>query len=397
MNPSPRRTSAEVLSLVRALATQFAARADDYDRTSRFPHENVAELRAAAIPSVPVPAEYGGDGLGLYDCVLILEQLAQGDASTALGVAMHFHVIGTLAERRTWDEATFAELCARVVRDGALVNSAASEAEMGSPSRGGMPATTARRVPGGYVLNGRKRWVTFAPALSYFLVTAQLDEEIGVFVVERSTPGVQLDESSWRDSLSLRASGSFDVILNDVFVEERWCVERRAPAPSMAPLSGWAVCAFAAVYLGVGEAALQHTARYCQMRVPSALGKPIAELPHVRRNLGQMHLTLLAARTLLHAVAQSWERKPEARATLNAQLAAAKYLCTNAAITVTDLALRTVGAAGLERGLPLERLLRDARAGLMHPPQDDHALALLGEAALRATLQDKADGRTVAA
>jgi len=67
---------------------------------------------------------------------------------------------------------------------------------------------------------------------------------------------------------------------------------------------------------------------------------------------------------------------------MDAELATAKHLCTNAAIQATDIALRTVGANGLDRRLPLERLFRDARAGLMHPPQDEAALELIGRSAI---------------
>ncbi|MCS6773022.1 MAG: acyl-CoA dehydrogenase family protein [Anaerolineae bacterium] len=382
------RTLSELLATASALANQFATRAEAHDREASFPFDNVADLKAAQLPLVPVPVEFGGDGLGLYACVHILQRLAQGDASTALGIAMHYHVVGTLAETRPWADAAFAELCAEIVATGALVNSVASEPEMGSPSRGGLPATTATPVEGGFVLNGRKSWVTFAPALTFLLVTARLDEGIGVFVVRNGTHGITLVDT-WRNSLSLRASGSFDVVLEDVFVESRWHVEQRAPGQRRGGLpAGWSACAFAAVYLGVGEAALRATARYCLQRVPTALGKPIAELPHVQRNLGQMTVVLKGAQAVLHQVAQRWDACPEARSTLEADLAAAKHLCTNAAITVTDLALRTVGAAGLERRLPLERYLRDARAGLMHPPQDDRALEILGKAALQEARQD---------
>jgi alkylation response protein AidB-like acyl-CoA dehydrogenase len=67
---------------------------------------------------------------------------------------------------------------------------------------------------------------------------------------------------------------------------------------------------------------------------------------------------------------------------MEADLAMAKYLCTNASIDATDLALRTAGASGLERKLSLERLFRDARAGLMHPPQDEKALEVIGKGRL---------------
>jgi alkylation response protein AidB-like acyl-CoA dehydrogenase len=136
------------------------------------------------------------------------------------------------------------------------------------------------------------------------------------------------------------------------------------------------------VYLGVGEAALRSLACYAKQRVPTALGKPIAELPHIQRGVGQMDVILRGARAVLYAAAQRWSEYLEARAGMEPELAAAKHMCTNAAITATDIALRTAGASGLDRKLPLERYFRDARAGLMHPPQDDKALELIGKAAI---------------
>lgn len=376
------RSFDDILAAVDALTEKFAARADQHDRDGSFAFENVADLREAGLPRLPVPVELGGDGLNLYQCTLALEHLARGDASTALGLAMHVHIVGALAEQCTWPQEAFARLCEEIVREGILVNSAASEPEMGSPSRGGLPATTATRV-NGYLLNGRKRWVTYAPTLGYFLVTAMLDGGTGVFAVAANSPGLNLIDT-WTTNLSLRASGSYDVELKNVFVPAHWHVEQRAPGQVRrgALPAGWASCAFAAVYLGVGEAALFELARYAKRRVPTALGKPIAELPHVQRGVGQMDVTLRAARAVLHTTARKWSCQPDRRATMEPDLAAAKHLCTNGAITATDIALRTAGASGLDRKLPLERLFRDARAGLMHPPQDDRALELIGKAAI---------------
>ncbi len=380
---APRALDA-VLMRIAAMREDLAHTADQCDREARFVADNVQRVLDAHLHRLPVPRAQGGEGFNLLACTQVLRHLARADANTALGLAMHFHVIGSLADHCTWPPEAFAQLCRSVVEEAALVNSAASEPEMGSPSRGGLPATQARRTPGGFRLNGHKRWVTWAPALRFFIVTATLDDAIGVFVVDARAPGLALVDT-WRDSLSLRGSGSLDVILRDVFVPEAWLVERRSPTqPRRNGLpAAWPTCAFAAVYLGIGEGALETVARYALQRIPTALGKPIAELPHIQRLIGQIDATLRAARAVLLDAARRWSEHPDQRPTMEADLAAAKHLCTNAAITATDLAMRAAGAAGLERQLPLERYLRDARAGLMHPPQDDRALELLGRAVLQ--------------
>jgi len=381
-SPSPD----ELLSRAAALAPALAARAGLHDRDGSFPHESVADLRAAALHLLPVPAEWGGAGGSLVDAVNLLACIGGADASVALGLAMHVHVVGGLAENDTWPAGKFEKFCRAVVSEGALVNFVASEPEMGSPSRGGLPRTAACAVPGGVMLTGRKSWVTFAPVLDFLLTTAEHDGAMSVFAVRGRSPGLSLVDT-WSDALSLRASGSCDVVFEDVFVPDEWLVKdgRAAVAGrAVGQPSGWPTLAFAAVYLGVAEAAVRELARYCRERVPTALGKPIAELPHVQRNLGRMNIVARCARVTLLDAAQRWHAQPAARSAMEPDLALAKHLCTNAAVEATDIALRTAGAAGLEHRLPLERLLRDARAGLMHPPQDERALEILGRAALSA-------------
>ncbi len=85
-----------------------------------------------------------------------------------------------------------------------------------------------------------------------------------------------------------------------------------------------------------------------------------------------------------------WAQRPQDRAALGPQVAAAKHFVTNTACTVTDLGLRVAGGFSLTRQLTLERHFRDARGGLFQPPQDDLALGLLGRTALAARRTSKA-------
>jgi alkylation response protein AidB-like acyl-CoA dehydrogenase len=384
----------QIAALADHLAARFAERAPEHERTGTFPQQNYADLHEAGFLRLIVPPEYGGDGADLLDMVVALEHLARGDGSTAMAVDMTVHMIGRLRETRSWPEPIFAEVCRAIVREGALINAAASEPEMGSPSRGNMPATTATPVEGGYLLRGHKQFVSMAPALRYFVVSCALppseDAPQGATanaLIERGAPGLRL-EDTWSGALSLRASGSFDVLLEDVFVPEGRLVDRQAvgqppPLSGKSPASlAWFALTLSAVYLGIGQGASDTIRDYARTRVPTALGKPIATLPNIQRRVGEVEIALSAARSVLHHTARQWVEHPERREAMPPQIAIAKYLCTNAAASATDGALRIAGGFGITNRLPLERFFRDARAGLTHPPNDDTALEMVGKAAL---------------
>jgi alkylation response protein AidB-like acyl-CoA dehydrogenase len=381
-----------ILALADELAEHFALRAERYDRDGTFPHENYAELHEAGYLRLVVPREYGGEGADLLTMVLAQERLGRGDGATAMATGMLVQLIGRLAEERSWPEQVFAEVCHTLVAEGGLINTVVTEADLGSVSRGGVPATTATPTTGGWQINGHKLFASGGPALR-FLVTGVVvppsDDaphgETASAIVRAPTQGLRLVDT-WRDSLGVRTSGNYDVYYDDVFVPDEWLVGRRPIGAPLAPhqqpgLNAWGLV-IAAGYLGVGQAAVDAACDYANGRVPSSLGKPIAELPHIQQQIGQMQVALDAARAMLHNAADGWVAQPALRAQLGASVASAKYLCTNAACSATETALRVAGGFSLTRQLPLERFFRDARAGLFHPPQDDLALAQIGRTAL---------------
>lgn len=381
----------QIIALADELAARFAKRADHYDRYGAFPRENYTDLHTMGYLRWAVPTEYGGEGANLYETVLAQEHLAHGDGSTALAVDMTMHLIGRLAETRSWPEPIFAAVCHDIVTNGALINPAATEPEMGSPSRGGLPATTATPTTGGWLINGHKQFISMAPVLTYFAVSVQLPSSEtlpeggrGSAIVRAGSAGLRIVDT-WSDALSLRLNGNSDLFLEDVFVPDEWLVDRQprsgGPPKTTAQLA-WFNLTLAAVYLGIGQGGCDAGCAYAHERTPSTLGKPIATLPNIQRRIGLMTSRLTAARSVLYNVAQTWVHQPNLRATLAPQIALAKYLCTNAAADATDEALRVAGGFGLSADLPLERYFRDARAGLTHPPHDDAALELLGRTAL---------------
>jgi alkylation response protein AidB-like acyl-CoA dehydrogenase len=392
---------ARFVEMARALAEKFNARAAQHDREGTFPFENFADLRAGGYPSWAVPARYGGWGANLLEGVMIAETLAEGDGSTALAAVMHLQTLSNAEERRHWPEPLFAEVCRAAVERGALVNFIATEPEMGSPSHGGKPATTATPVaakgsrPAGYLINGRKNFASMSPTLDYMIASATIQNtregasiengvpagEVANFVIAPG-PGVTIEET-W-DSLGMRSTGSHDVIFCDVFVPTSHMIPPSPPNPpgTKPRVNAWFTMMVSSVYVGVAAAALQSAIHFAQHRVPPSLGKPLTELENVQRRLGEAELLLHQARTQLYHAAELWDRYPDRRAEVGELVLVAKYTATNNSVDAVDQCMRVAGGASMTKALPLERYYRDVRGGVGHPMHDDQILTTLGKAAI---------------
>jgi len=377
MTSAPRTLPA--VDLARDLAAQFASRADAADRRGRLPVEDVQALRESGYLAISAPEAYGGWGLSLRECVEAQFELAQGSGSTAMVAVMPIHIFGANRERTLWSDVDFERLC-RLVAGGALINSVASEPDLGSPSRGAIFQTHARRTNEGWCVNGHKNWSTGGAHLTHLLVSLDVDGDPAQMLVPNDAPGVRWVET-WQDSLTLRASDSDDVYFQDVIVPaDNLLVRRSSEERKPGGPNAWFSLLTAATYLGVAIAARNDTIRFALDRVPTALGKPIATLPKIQRQIGEMDLQLGAARLMLLEAASAWETGDSATAW--SRVVAAKQFANEAAINVTDIALRVAGGRAVTHALPLERYFRDARGGLTHPPSGDTALELVGRAAI---------------
>jgi alkylation response protein AidB-like acyl-CoA dehydrogenase len=357
----------------RAAAEIAAAHAARHDREATFPVEGLAELERNGYLSLA-----SRDGACVTELVLGNLDLAKGDASLALVVAMHNALIGRVRDAAVWPEAQLERIAS-----GGLINSLASEPEMGSPSRGGLPSTTARRVADGFILNGAKSFSSGSTVLRWGVVSARVegvgDPYLGSFLMPLNTTGISI-EPTW-DTLGMRATCSHTLHFQDVFVGAGAEVPRVTSMKDTLPHErAWSL-SVAAVYLGVAEAARDFAINFARERKPTALGgKPIASVPSIRERAARMDLRLFEGRGLLVATAREWDRAPSPE--MEAALAAAKVTATNTAVTVAEEAMRLVGGSSMDRTLALERHYRDVRGGLHHPPQDDAALALFARDAL---------------
>ena len=337
-----------------------------------------------------VPTSAGGLGASAAAAAEVLSAISAVDGATGLGFAMQVHTTGALREapdgsvpagitKRIWSA---------VVDDGALLNNAATEEGGGSPARGAIPGTRARRGSDdpatsderaagpttsdeAWRVTGEKTWTTWLPNLSHAFVTARIGEtepaDVGVFLVDLAGPGVERRPGF--DALGMRGSASGRLVLTDAPGE---LILRRSvadPDPRGAAPQAWFGLAIAAVYLGIGEGARDAVAAWALDRRPGDGSSAVADIPSVQLRLGRMDMGLRAARIVVLEVARCWDEEHEA-----SDVGLAKLVATRAAVDATDEALRIAGGPGFLVGR-LERAFRDARAGLINPPLEDVALA----------------------
>ena len=356
----------------------FSERAQELDESRGFPFENMKELKEFGYHTLTLAKEYGGKGGSLYDYLLGQETIATQCGPTALGIGWHVGTVLSLTEKRPWDADVLDEFF-KEVANGAIVNTAATEPNSGSPTRGARPETIATKQGNNWIITGRKTFTTLSPILNIILVTAWVTEEdvMGTFLIHRNLEGVSIEET-W-DMVSMQGTGSHDLVLQDVKVPDKYLVVRNQPGKKQP--DAW-LLHIPACYLGIATAARNFAIEFAKTYSPNSLPGPIRDLPNVQRTIGEIELELAEARHFLYSVAEKWDQKPETRNLLGKELGAVKHSVTNHAISVVDKAMRVVGAKSLQRTNPLQRYYRDVRAGLHNPPMDDATITFLAKSVL---------------
>jgi len=400
LEASPRQS--ELIALARRLARErFAPRAERHDREASFPFDDYADLRREGLFGLCVPARYGGLGADYETYCLVAEQLAQGNASTSLTFNMHcltMLMMGVIADQmpmapaaRERHEKLRAEKFREVVEDGAFYGQPHSEpVEQGETDRalsvgGRRFGTTARKVAGGYVVNGRKFFVSLAGCAPYFATPAiRLGDEPWIertlyLQVPKDAPGVSFP-GEW-DPMGMRGTVSRDMRLEDVFVPDAG--EVLPPGlfgamynafPQLSPLT------FGATFLGLMQAAYDGAIAYLTGHMAGAPGLH-TEAAVKGHAVAEMLFTLEAARALYYRAVS--EARPHAPAEVVQRARAAHVTVQRSTVTVTQEAIRVCGGRGLLKRYPLERYARDARAGaLMRPWTQEIATQQTWEAAL---------------
>ena len=181
-----------------AMSARFASRAARHDETGTASRENLAELRAAGLLALTVSPEFGGLGAGLDQVAGTIGRVAEGDPSTALILSMQYLQHAAIARSGRWPEALRRLVSTAAVERGALLNALRVEPELGTPARGGLPATVAFQEAGGWRIDGRKIYSTGSTVLRWGVVWARTDEaepRVGSFLVPMDAPGVSIRRS----------------------------------------------------------------------------------------------------------------------------------------------------------------------------------------------------------
>ncbi|MEU5031676.1 acyl-CoA dehydrogenase family protein [Streptomyces milbemycinicus] len=367
-----------------AVTAALAACADAHDRDASFPTEGFALVHQAGLLTATVAARHGGPGTGLAGTVSILRALGAGDPAVALVTAMTLFTHAAEARTSDWPPDAYAGLLAEAATGPALVNALRVEPELGSPVRGGLPATTARCDGDHWFLTGRKIYSTGAVGLSRMLVFARTEPtqddpvRVGSFIVRAGSPGLTI-EPTW-DHTGLRASRSDDVVLDSVRVPAGDVIGLAEPGARPDPVTGaWNALGLTALYLGAAGAARDWLIGFLHERVPTALGAPLATLPRFQSAVGEIETLLTGADTLVDALAARVDAGDPGAAD---QAAIAKVIGTRAAIAAVEQAVALTGNHGLTRANPLQRHYRDVLCSRVHTPQDDSVLTATGRAAL---------------
>ncbi|MGR9178739.1 acyl-CoA dehydrogenase family protein (plasmid) [Rhizobium leguminosarum] len=355
----------------------IADAAPDADRTGQFPWIGIRAVHQSGLLESTVATRYGGQGATLADAAHILAALGRGDPSVALISAMTiFNHLGQAAKNH-WPDDLYRRLLAEAKQKPLLLNAARVEPELGSPARGGLPATVARRTASGWSITGRKRFVTGAYGLTHFLVWAHTDEtpaRVGTFVVPNGLPGIHVIEN-W-NSLGMRATGSHDVEYTDVEIPAENVLELVDPSVAQQDNRAHAAITLAltAIYLGAAEAAQAAFIRFAHERVPANLGHPIARTERFVTLSGEIDLLVSGARQIIFGALEA--NHGDAEKMIRARLIAGRQLRE-----AVQIAVRGIGNPGLSADLGLERHFRDIQSVLVHAPQEDTSISILGRAA----------------
>jgi alkylation response protein AidB-like acyl-CoA dehydrogenase len=350
----------EVVALARDFVQrEIAPHSAAWDQARAFPPEILAKLGELGFFGLRIPEQFGGLGLDLLTYLMVLEEVAAGDASVSITLGVH-NSLGAGMLLRRGSQAQQQRWLPRMASGEVIAAFALSEPDAGSD-----PAsirTAARREREGWTINGTKSWVTSGDLAGLLIVMARTEEAaerrggrgISAFLVAGETAG--LEHGKAEDKMGLRASRTTGFVLRDVRPgpEALLGEEGRGLSHALEALDHGRL-GVAAQAVGIARSALELATKYATER--EQFGHPIKDFQAIQFKLADMATRVAAARALLHHSAEQ-EAAAGGRA---AQAAMTKLFASETAMWVTTQAVQVFGGYGYMRDYPVERLFRDAK------------------------------------
>jgi alkylation response protein AidB-like acyl-CoA dehydrogenase len=365
MNSLALITLTEEHEMIQQAARDFAQNeiapvAAEFDETGEFPLKNIKKMGELGLMGIEIPEEYGGAGMDALSYVLALEEVCKADASHGTIMSVNNSLYGNGILKFGTEEQKQKFL--RPVAIGKAIG-AYSLTEPMSGSDAGTMRSRAVRQGDGYVLNGRKSWVTSGPVADYMLLFCMTNSEnkqkgITAFIIETNKPGFIRGKKE--PKLGIRASATSEIVLEDYMcpVTNRLGEEGEGFKIAMSILDAGRV-GIGAQSLGISEAAYDASIGYARER--EAFGQKISEFQGVGFKLADMKTRIEASRLLVYNAAMAKERakKTGERYTLEASMA--KLFASETAMFVTHAAVQIHGGVGYSKEFPIERYFRDAK------------------------------------
>jgi acyl-CoA dehydrogenase len=336
-------------------ANEIRPRAAEWDRDGVFPLELFRKAFDLGLMTGFIPESYGGQGLTMLETCILEEEISWGCSGVATSMNANALALGPILLAGTGEQKrAFVQPFATEFRFASFCLT-----EPGAGSDAGGITTTARRDGDGYVLNGRKCFITNGAHASQYTVFASTDRSrahrgLSAFVVPRETPGVSSGKKE--DKMGQRASETSDVLFEDVRVPEanRLGAEGEGFKIAMRTID-YARAGVAAMAVGVARAAYEHAAEYGRQRVQ--FGQPIAMNQAIYFLLADMATDIEAARLLTWKAA--WLADQGKRNTKESSFA--KAFAADLAMRATTDAVQIFGGYGYMKDYPVEKLMRDAK------------------------------------
>ncbi len=373
----------ELVETARGLGRdRFAPRAAGYDETATFPFENFRDLRDAGFLGLTIPERYRGLGADFETYCLVSAELGRWCSATALTFNMHACTmlwtsemaddLGMAESDRESHERNREGIYRRVIEDGAIFAQTFSEPSHAAAAGRAPFGTTARKIEGGWQIDGRKHFASLSGAADYYGILCTEDRGDGAhdvkdtvyLAVPAGTPGFRVT-GTW-DPLGMRATVSRSLELDDVRVPESMQLLPRGTYYQAALQWPHMFLTLCPTFLGIARAAFEFTVAYLRGEAPGAPPSGARASAAKQLAVADMRLRLEQAEALFLRVLSEARLRPNKDERLRAY--AAQHTVMEAANDICRLAIRTCGGRSILKSLPLERLYRDSRCGSVMLP-----------------------------